>query len=102
MSTPTTAGGTSQSGGTKMNSGFASPQTTLFDDASAFNSAIGTVYAQSVGFAQTGGQGGWVALERDNCFTLAPNGGANGNVTLDSFTATASQLLQVQVQYLEG
>ena len=96
------AGGQSQTP-KPMNTGFAAAQTTAFDDAAAFTgSGTGVVYYQSVGFAQTGGQGGWVPIERDNCITLAPNGGANGNLTLDSFTATASQALQVGIQFLEG
>lgn len=78
-------------------------QTTVFDDTSAINTSGGaTTRIFNVGFAQTGGQGGWVALERDNAFTLLPNGGANGNLKLDSFTATASQALEVSAQFLEG
>ena len=78
-------------------------QTTAFDDGTAINTSGGaTTRMFSVGFAQTGGQGGWVALERDNGFTLNPNGGANGNLKLDSFTATASQALEASTQFLEG
>jgi hypothetical protein len=101
QTTSTTAGGTA-SNPTAMNPGTAAASTTGFDDATAFSSAIGTAYQFFVGFAQTGGQGGWVALERDNAIMLAPNGGANGNLTLDSFTATASQALQVSYNILEG
>src|SRR5215470_11452455 len=74
QSTVTTAGGTSQTP-KPMNTAFAAASTTLFDDASTFNSAVGTTYYQSIGFAQTGGQAGWVPIERDNAITLEPNGG---------------------------
>jgi len=43
-----------------------------------------------------------VALERDNAEILNPNGGANGNLSLESFTVTASQTLEVSGQFLEG
>jgi hypothetical protein len=76
--------------------------TTAFTDATATTSGPAVTRVFSVGFAQTGGQGGWVALERDNAFILNPNGGANGNLSLESFTATASQALEVSGQFLEG
>ena len=76
--------------------------TTPFGDATSITSGSATTYIGiDVGFAQTGGQGGWVALERDHAVTLSPNGGANGNVQFDSFTATASQALQVSVEFGE-
>ena len=77
--------------------------TTPFGDASAISYGAFSVNYQGIdiGFAQTGGQGGWVALERDHAVTLKPNGGANGNVVFDSFTATASQALQVSVEFGE-
>jgi hypothetical protein len=100
--TVSTAGGTAANP-IAMNSGTAAAQTTGFDDSSgSFTGGGATTYQFSVGFAQTGGQGGWVALERDNGVFMAPNGGANGNITLDSFTVTASQALEVSAQLLEG
>lgn len=101
QTTVTTAGGAAFTP-VAMNPASAAAATTAFVDSSAFNSEVGTAYNFSVGFAQTGGQGGWVALERDNGVILAPNGGANGNVTLNSFTATASQALEVSAQFIEG
>ena len=76
--------------------------TTAFTDATSTAKGSAVTRLFSIGFAQTGGQGGWVALERDNGQTLNPNGGANGNLSLESFTATASQLLEVSGQFLEG
>jgi len=97
----TTAGGTSLTPAPS-NPLNRAADTTAFTDATAFNSAVGTAYSLDIGFAQTGGQGGWVALERDHALILNPNAGANGNITLDSFTATASQLLEVTAEHGEG
>ena len=94
-------------GGTSLTPAPANPlsraaDTTAFTDATAITSGAATTRRFGIGLAQTGGQGGWVALERDNGEALAPNGGANGNLQLDSFTATASQLLEVSGQFIEG
>ena len=97
----TTAGGTSYTPG-KQNPAFAAAATLPATDATAFTSYPTVTRLDAIGFAQTGGRGGWVALERDNGWTLNPNGGANGNLDLDSFTATASQALEVAGQFLEG
>lgn len=76
---------------------------TAADDSSAFTTEFAaTTRLFAIGYAQTGGQGGWVALERDNGLTLLANAGANGNALLDSFTATASQALEVSAQFIEG
>src|SRR5262245_10755800 len=48
-----------------------------------------------VGFAQTGGQGGWVALEPDHAFSMKANGGANGNAEIGSLAAGNSQLVDI-------
>ena len=103
-------GGANLTGGTsitpdEMNPRGSAAETTAATDATAFTGYGATasrVVAGVIGYAQTGGQGGWVALERDNAFTLNPNGGANGNLEFDSFTATASQALEVSAQFLEG
>jgi len=87
---------------TKANNISPAAQTTAFDDTSVIGTGGTTTRMFAIGFAQTGGQGGWVALERDNAQTLNPNGGANGNLKFDSFTATASQALEVSCQFLEG
>lgn len=89
----------------KMNANSPAAATTAADDATAFTSfGAGFTRTFSIGFAQTGGQGGWVSLERDNAVTLLANSTAAscGLLGLDSFTATASQLLEVSGQFLEG
>jgi hypothetical protein len=103
---PTSVGGTALAA-TPQNPTSAAAATTPFSDATAFTSfpnSADTALTRigSIGFAQTGGQGGWVALERDNAWALLPNAGANGNLELASFSATASQALEVSGQFLEG
>ena len=86
----------------EMNPKGSAAETTVFSDATAFTSFPAVTRLFSIGYAQTGGQGGWVALERDNAVILNPNAGAAGNLSLESFTATASQALEVSGQFLEG
>lgn len=44
----------------------------------------------SVGFAQTGGMGGWVAIEPDAQITLSAGGGASGNMEITTIANAAS------------
>lgn len=99
---PTSVGGTALTANPQ-NPTSPAAATTPFSDASAFTSYPATrSQVGSVGIAQTGGQGGWVALERDNAWALLPNAGANGNLALATFTATASQTIEISGQFLEG
>ena len=56
----------------------------------------------TVGIAQTGGQGGWVALERDMALQLKANGGANGNCVLSSKAIGTSVPVNVSVDWFEN
>lgn len=56
----------------------------------------------TVGLAQTGGTGGWVALEPSAAITLLANGGANGNADVFSIAASASVPLDFTVEHSEG
>jgi hypothetical protein len=56
----------------------------------------------TVGLAQTGGTGGWVALEPAAALTLLPNGGANGNADVFSIAASASVPVDFTVEHSEG
>lgn len=70
---------------------------------SAFTAGTGTVVQRlAIGLAQTGGQGGWAALEADDAITLQPNGGAAGNLELWSIANAASVPLDLQVEHSEG
>jgi hypothetical protein len=56
----------------------------------------------SVGMAQTGGTGGWVALEPAAAITLLANGGANGNGDLYSIAAGTSVPIDYTLEFSEG
>lgn len=55
----------------------------------------------SIGFAQTGGMGGWVAIEPDAAIMLLPNGGANGNLDINSISNAASVAADLTVEFSE-
>jgi hypothetical protein len=55
----------------------------------------------SVGFAQTGGQGGWVAWEPDAAIALNSGGGANGNADFDSIANAAAILADMTAEFAE-
>lgn len=76
--------------------------TTAFDDGTAITAGTTPLVQQTVGIAQTGGQGGWVALEDDDAPKLAPAGGANGNMEVASFCSTASVTFDATLKFKEG
>ena len=55
----------------------------------------------SVGTAQTGGMGGWVAIEPDAAITLLAGGGANGNLETVAFYNAASMAYDITVEFNE-
>lgn len=84
------SGGTANTPASKKGTLYRAADTTAFDDATAITPGATPILQQTVGFAQTGGQGGWVALENDDAFAMAPNAGANGQLEVGSKCATAS------------
>lgn len=76
--------------------------TTWFDDASAITPGTSPVTQIIAGIAQTGGQGGWVALEPDMGLALMPNAGANGNCEVGSKAVGTSVPIVVAVDFREG
>ncbi len=55
----------------------------------------------TVGVAQTGGMGGWVALDQDHALTLKSGGGANGNGDVFSIANAASVTFDNTVEFFE-
>lgn len=55
----------------------------------------------SLGFAQTGGMGGWVAIEPDASVMLLPNVGANGNLDVMSIANAASIAVDLTLEFSE-
>lgn len=56
----------------------------------------------NVAFAQTGGQGAWVATEYDHAPKLVAGGGTNGNCELASVTVGASQSVDIGCEFFEA
>jgi hypothetical protein len=55
----------------------------------------------SIGTAQTGGMGGWVAIEPDAAILLLAAGGANGNFEAVPFYNAASMAYDITVEFSE-
>lgn len=83
------------------------------------NAAAGTVYNNNsggaltggsstrsprcaTGFAQTGGQGGWIAITPDMGITLVANGGANGYLEGADLANAATQTFNYQIELSEN
>lgn len=101
---PATAG----SGGTGTTPGESNPntpaaQSAWTNDASAITPG-GTPQTQIIaGIAQTGGQGGWVALEKDMGKKLLPGAAAaTGNFEVGSKAVGTSVPIVVQLDFCEG
>lgn len=82
----------------KRNPNSPAASTTFFSGPTA--GATPTVH-MTVGVAQTGGTGGWMALEPDHALQLLPNGGANGNADIYSIANAASVTLDFTVEFAE-
>lgn len=67
-------------------------------DSSAIGTQGTTSEHTSIGFAETGGQNGWVALEPDDAFTLRSN---RGCMRLNSYAVGTSQNLSITLQHAE-
>jgi hypothetical protein len=74
----------------KKNNNFPAASTTAFDDATAITAGTTPILQQAVGVAQTGGMGGWVALEIDDSYVMASGGGATTSLELGSKANSAS------------
>ena len=56
----------------------------------------------TVGFAQTGGQGGWIAVTPDTAVTLLANGGTNGYLEFADLANAASQTFNYSIEWYEN
>ena len=97
FTTPSTSG--SSATPTKRNQNNPTAQTTAFTLPTPGSTALNHM---SVGLSQTGGMGGWQALEPDATIQLLPNGGANGNLDLFSIATTASVPFDYTLSFREA
>lgn len=73
------------------------------DNGTSITAGTGTVVQRlAIGLAQTGGQGGWAALEDPEAISLQPNGGAAGNLELWSIANAVAVPLDMMVVHSEG
>lgn len=96
------SGGTANIPASKKGTLYRAADTTAFDDATAITPGATPIQQMAVGFAQTGGMGGWVALELDDAFAMAPNAGANGQMEIGSKANTASVTFDPSINLQEG
>lgn len=96
------SGGTANTPSPKAGTLTRAADTTVFDDATAITPGATPIQQQAVGFAQTGGMGGWVALETDDGYKMAPNAGANGQMEIATKANTASVLFDPTISLQEG
>lgn len=76
--------------------------TTAKHDGSAITPGTTLVQRLAIGLAQTGGQGGWCALEDGDSVVLKPNGGVAGNAEVHSVANGATVPLDVGIVVAEG
>jgi len=97
---------TAGSGGTTYVAGPRNPTypaatTVVTTDATAITAGTTLKQRCFAGLAQTGGMGGWVALEPDHAVALRPSGGANGNFEVSSKANGTSITVRAQVEFSE-
>jgi len=86
----------------KRNADSPAADTTWFNDASALTAGTTLTTRLTVGMAQTGGMGGWVALEMDHALSLKPNGGPNGNAEIYTIANGASIAADLTAEFQEN
>jgi len=98
----TVSGGTSQTPAPRNIRGSAAAQTTCFNDATAITAGTTLTTRITVGFAQTGGMGGWVALEPSASIQLPPNATSPVDFEVTSLASVASLTFDATVEFSEG
>ncbi|MGH2359058.1 MAG: hypothetical protein ACRDGM_00725 [bacterium] len=75
---------------------------TAFNDVSAITPGTTPTVRASAGFAQTGGQGAWVANERAAAISLSQGAGAAGNAEVASIAIGTSVLGDLTLEFAEA
>lgn len=96
------SGGTANTPASKAGTLSRAADTTAFDDATLITPGTTPIQQQVVGFAQTGGMGGWVALETDDGYKMGPNAGANGQLEIATKANTSSVTFDPTVNLQEA
>jgi hypothetical protein len=75
---------------------------TWLGDASAITAGTTLALRESIGFSQTGGQGGWVALTSQQGIQMMPNATQPVDVEFTSITFSVSVPFDLVVDFSEG
>jgi len=94
------SGGTTYTAGPR-NALYPAATTVVTTDATTITTGTTLKSRCFAGLAQTGGMGGWVALEPDHAILLRPSGGANGNFEVASKANGTSITVRAQVEFSE-
>lgn len=96
------SGGTANTPGQRNIRGNPAAQTTVFDDTTTITPGATLKQRLTVGFAQTGGMGGWVATEPAAAFAMMPNAASPVDVEITSLAAAASVTADATIEFAEG
>lgn len=96
------SGGTTQTAQPKNLRSAPAAQSVWKNDATAITNGATLVTRTTVGFAQTGGQGGWIPLVPQDAFQMMPNATNPVDVEITSNAATASVTADLTLEISEG
>ena len=98
----TASGGTAQTPAPRNLRGAPAAQSIWANDATAITAGGTLVQRLSIGFAQTGGMGGWVATEPTAKVQMMPNATNPVDVEITSIANGATLPIEVTVEFGEG
>ena len=98
----TASGGTSQTPSPRNLRGDPAAQSIWANDASAITNGTILVPRLTFGFAQTGGTGGWVAIEPKDKIQMMPAATNPVDVEITSLATTASVTFDLTAEFSEG
>jgi len=96
------SGGTSQTPSPRNLRGGPTAQSTWNNDATTITAGTSLVVRITIGFAQTGGMGGWVAVEPTAAIQMMPNSVNPVDVEITSLASSASVTADLTVEIGEG
>jgi len=98
----TASGGSSQTPSPRNVRGNPAAQTTWFNDGSAITAGGTLTTRLTIGFAQTGGMGGWVPVEAPDAIVLMPNATNPVDLEFTSIANAASVTFDATMEFSEG
>src|SRR5207253_1281045 len=95
------SGGTAQTPSPRNLRGSVAAQSSWKNDATAITPGTTLVQRVSIGFAQTGGMGGWVATEPTAKVQLMPNGASPIDVEITSIANGTTLPIEITLEFGE-